>query len=89
MKALEILGLATFLGIVGAVGSFEAEYTREAVCTNYSQGVYTFTDYNGNDWEWEEEPGDHFENGRTYVLTMDDMHSSQIEDDFIKFIQKK
>ena len=91
MKALEILGLVGFLGFTGLVGTWEAEYSRLTICTNYSytKQVYTFTDNNGNDWEWERELLDDFEVGKAYRLIMDDNHSpSNIYDDTIKKIKK-
>lgn len=88
MKMLEILSLAGFLGFTGFVGGWESTYTRETICTNYTENVYTFTDSCGYDWEWEDGP-EVFEIGAKYRLIMDDNHSSSIYDDWIKKIKKE
>ena len=87
-KMVETLGLVAFLVFSGLVGGWEAKGSRLTVCTNFEANVYTFTDNQGNDWEWEAEIGDDFEIGKAYRLIMDNNHSSTLEDDIIKKIKK-
>ena len=82
-KVLSVVGLIGFLLVVGLLGGWESKYTRDAVCTGYVNGIYTFTDVSGNDWEWEEEEGDSFQLGESYTLKIDDNHSTSIYDDWI------
>ena len=84
-KALLFAGFLTFVGVVG---SYESAYNRDAVCESYNNGVYTFIDESGNEWEWEAEAKEKFAIGSTYTLSMDDNHTSNIEDDWIKKIKK-
>ena len=76
-----------FLSVAGLTGTYEATYSRLVTCTNYENDIYTFTDNQGNDWEWEKEEKDNFEVGKVYRLIMDDNHSSSIYDDIIKKIK--
>ena len=89
-KFVYVFGLTFFLGMTGFVSTIDAEYSRLAVCThhNYETGVVTFTDNSGNDWEWEREAGETFEVGKAYRLVMDDRHSTDIHDDWIKRVKK-
>ncbi len=89
-KLICTLGLTFFLGMTSLVSTLDAEYSRLAVCThhNYETGVITFTDNCGNDWEWEREAGETFEVGKAYRLIMDDRHSSDIHDDWIKKVKE-
>ena len=87
-KIVETLGLVAFLLFSGLVGGWEATGSRLTVCTNFEANVYTFTDNQGHDWEWEAEIGDDFEIGKAYRLIMDNNHSSTLEDDIIKKIKK-
>lgn len=89
-KFVYAFGLTFFLGMTGFVSTIDAEYSRLAVCThhNYETGVVTFTDNSGNDWEWEREAGETFEVGKAYRLVMDDRHSTDIHDDWIKRVKK-
>lgn len=81
--------ISGFLAVVGLVGGWESKYTKEATCTGYMQGVYSFTDSRGDVWEWEEEQGDDFIINETYVLVMDDNHSINNRfDDWIYKIKK-
>ena len=87
-KILTALGLAGFIGFTAMVSTFEATYTRDTICTGCIDNVYTFTDVCGYTWEWEAEEGETFEMGESYKLIMDDCHSSDIHDDWIKKIKK-
>lgn len=81
------IGITSFLGLVGLVGGWESRYKMDAVCAEYSNGVYTFEDTNGNEWQWEDSER-MFAVGQPYVLRMDDNHTTQITDDWIKKIEK-
>jgi len=88
-KFFSAIGVSAFLLFAGLMSSWEAEYSRLAVCTNRQGTVYTFTDNNGNDWEWEREPGETFELGYAYRLVMDNNHTPFNKyDDTIKKIKK-
>ena len=84
----KMLLFAGFLTFVGVVGSYESAYSRDAVCESCNDNVYTFIDESGNEWEWETEKGEEFTIGTMYTLSMDDNHTSNIEDDWIKKIEK-
>lgn len=88
MKILQTLIFVAFLGFIGLTGTYEGTSSRVTVCTNYKDNIYTFTDSQGNDWEWEAEDNDNFEVGKTYKLIMDNNHSSNIYDDIIKKIKE-
>ena len=85
IKAILFIG---FLTVVGLVGSYESSYNRDAVCESFNNDVYTFIDESGNEWEWEAEEKEEFTIGTMYTLSMDDNHTSNIEDDWIKKIKK-
>lgn len=80
IKAILFVG---FLTVVGLVGSYESSYSRDAVCESFNDGVYTFIDESGNEWAWEAE-SEEFTIGAMYTLSMDDNHTSNIKDDWIK-----
>ena len=85
----KIIATLMIVGLGFGVGTFEATYTRKAVCVGAYNGLATFEDSTGNCWDWEMEQGEDFEIGCSYKLVMDDNHSSQIEDDWIKKSPKK
>ena len=88
-KWFSALGIAGFLGFVGLVGSWEAEYSRLTTCTNIQHEVATFTDNSGHDWKWDIEAGEYFEVGNVYRLIMDNNHTPHnMFDDTIKKIKK-
>ena len=88
-KVLPTLALTGFLAVVGLVGEWETHYTRLATCTNieYKTNIAEFTDNDGNAWEWEIEPSEHFETDKVYRLYMSDNHTSSIYDDYIRKIK--
>lgn len=62
--------LVVIIGI-GIVSSFVANnYTRECVVSEVDSNVVTFTDTNGNDWEWEIEEGQSFRVNENVKLRM-------------------
>ena len=85
---LAALGLIGFLTLVGIVGGLESKYSRLATCTRRDGTIFTFTDNDGNDWEWEHDYKDFYEVGKAYRLIMDDNHSSSIYDDWIVKVKK-
>ena len=86
-KILSTLGIFGFVGFAGLIGGWESTYHMATICTNEQNGIYTFTDKLGNDWEWEAEAGESFEVGNGYRLTMDDNHTPARFDDWIKKIE--
>ena len=86
-KSILAVGLIIVIG--AATSTFEATYSRTATCTGCTQTVCTFEDTTGNVWEWEIEPNEDFEVGCSYKLIMDDNHTSDITDDWIKKNPKK
>ena len=84
----KIFLLIGFIGFVGLIGSFETTYSRQTVCTNLTSEIATFTDINGNNWDWELEKGNFFQLGKNYKLIMNTNGTSSIYDDQIKKIEK-
>ena len=64
-------GLFYLVVIIGIGSSFVANnYTRECTVSEIDSNVVTFTDTNGNDWEWEIEEGQSFEMNENVKLRM-------------------
>lgn len=84
----KIFLLISFIGLVGLIGSFETTYSRQTICTNLTSEIATFTDTNGNNWDWELEKEDFFQLGKSYKLIMNTNGTSSIYDDQIKKIEK-
>lgn len=82
------LFIICFLAIVGLVGGYESKYSKIAICTNYVNDVYIFTDLSGNNWEWKKGPTDCFKIDSTYKLIMDNNHTSSNYDDWIYKIKE-
>ena len=87
-----IKGFLFAFGLVtlgATIGTFEATYTMKTTCVRAYDGIATFEDVTGNCWDWEIEEGEVFETGCSYKLVMDNNHTFEIEDDWIKKISKK
>lgn len=71
-------------------GYIENHYTREATVCKIENNIITFTDPQGNFWEWEEEKENDFIMGQKVKLYMSTNYTiDTIEDDIIKKVSIK
>ena len=80
MKKLILIGLL-FLCLL--VGTWADSYEIEAVCTEVTDGIATFTDCEGNYWQWEIEKGESFSVKDVVTLTMHSRATQMKCDDVI------
>lgn len=86
--AITIVTIAIILGVFGACGTYEHNYTREATVYAIVDDVVTFEDNTGHLWNWVMEEGEYFTEGETVKLKMFDNYTmSDREDDIIKKVK--
>lgn len=87
-----IMSFAIIFVLVSIVfcGYIESHYTREATVCKVENNIVTFTDPQGNFWEWEKEKEDDFIMGQKVKLHMSTNYTiDTIEDDIIEKVSKK
>lgn len=74
-----------FIFLALLVGTWADSYDIEAVCTEVENGIATFTDRQGNFWEWEIEEGESFNEKDVVTLTMHSKSTQmRIDDEILK-----
>ncbi len=79
-----IITISILVFIFALVSKVDRTNYREGYVNSNDNGIITIVDSVGEEWEWEEEEGQHFNKGDNVILTMDNNNTiDKIEDDII------
>ena len=82
IKVIITISILVFVFVL--VSKVDRTNYREGYVNSNDNGIITIVDSVGEEWEWEEEEGQHFNKGDNVILTMDNNNTiDKIEDDII------